>query len=111
MIRIDAQRDLTKKEVLLIDTVSFISRLPHYIIDVFRSTLEESLAADLILLFIDASNKVEEIRIKFAVGSKVFVILSKHDIVMNSKQIEQISDLKISNPIDISSKTGYGIRN
>jgi GTPase len=37
--------------VLLTDTVGFISRLPTYMIDAFKSTLEESLAADLILLF------------------------------------------------------------
>src|SRR5205807_1804950 len=51
--------------LLLIDTVGFISRLPHYMIDAFKSTLEESLAADLILLLIDVSEKIEDIRIKY----------------------------------------------
>jgi GTPase len=109
------------KEVLLIDTVGFISRLPHYMIDAFKSTLEESLAADLILLLIDMSENIEDIKIKYEScwdvldelkvdKSKVFVILTKYDIIMNSKQIEEIAnDLKISNPITISSKTGYGI--
>jgi GTPase len=117
----DRGRGGADKEVLLIDTVGFISRLPHYMIDAFKSTLEESLASDLILLLIDASEKIEDIRIKYEScwdvlddlkvdKSKVFVILTKYDIVMNSKQIEEIAnDLKISNPITISSKTGYGI--
>ena len=90
-------------------------------IDAFKSTLEESLASDLILLLIDMSEKIEDIRIKYEScwdvlddlkvdKSKVFVILTKYDIVMNSKQIEEIAnDLQISNPITISSKSGYGI--
>jgi GTPase len=110
------------RDLLLIDTVGFISRLPHYMIDAFKSTLEESLVADLVLLLIDMSEKIEEIRIKYAScwdvldelkvdKSKVFVILSKFDNNMNSeRKIEEIAnDLKISNPIAISSNTGYGI--
>jgi len=61
----DIGRGGSDKEVLLIDTVGFISRLPHYMIDAFKSTLEESLAADLILLLIDASEEIEDIRIKY----------------------------------------------
>lgn len=49
------------REFLLTDTVGFISRLPHEFIDAFRSTLEETKYADLILLVVDsASPKLEE---------------------------------------------------
>ena len=114
-------RGREEDRVLLVDTVGFISRLPHYMIDAFKSTLEESLAADLVLLLIDASEKIEDIRIKYAScwdvlddlkvdKSKVFVILNKCDGILDSEQIEQIAThLNISNPIAISSKTGYGI--
>jgi GTPase len=108
--------------LLLIDTVGFISRLPHYMIDAFKSTLEESLAADLILLLIDVSEKIEDIRIKYEScwdvlddlkvdRSKVFVILNKYDSIANSEEQLKyvVNDLKIPNPIAISSKTGYGI--
>ena len=108
--------------LLLIDTVGFISRLPHYMIDAFKSTLEESLTADLILLLIDVSEKIEDIRIKYEScwdvlddlkvdRSKVFVILNKYDSIANSEEQLKyvVNDLKISNPIAISSKTGYGI--
>ncbi|HET7345099.1 MAG TPA: GTPase, partial [Nitrososphaeraceae archaeon] len=112
---------INDSDLLLTDTVGFISRLPHYMIDAFKSTLEESLAADLVLLLIDASEKIEDIRIKYAScwdvlddlkvdKSKVFVILSKYDNISTERKIEEIAnDLKISNPIAISSKTGYGI--
>jgi GTP-binding protein HflX len=109
-------------DLLLIDTVGFISRLPHYMIDAFKSTLEESLASDLILLLIDMSEKIEDIRIKYEScwdvlddlkvdKSKVFVILTKFDSVINSEQMKNdiANNLKISNPLAISSKTGYGI--
>src|SRR5438093_13371531 len=49
---------IDNRDLLLIDTVGFISRLPHYMIDAFKSTLEESLASDLILLLIDMSEKI-----------------------------------------------------
>jgi GTP-binding protein HflX len=122
--RINNKSDKQGKEssVLLVDTVGFISRLPHYMIDAFKSTLEESLAADLILLLIDASEKFEDIKIKYEScwnvldelkvdRSKVFVILTKcDDIIDSSERIDSIAnDLIIHNPIAISSKTGYGI--
>jgi GTPase len=44
--------------LLLTDTVGFISSLPPYMIDAFKSTLEESLTADLILLLVDASEEL-----------------------------------------------------
>ncbi|MFL6326815.1 MAG: GTPase HflX [Nitrososphaeraceae archaeon] len=113
---------IDNRDLLLIDTVGFISRLPHYMIDAFKSTLEESLASDLILLLIDMSEKIEDIRIKYEScwdvldelkvdKSKVFVILSKFDSVTDSEQTKNdiARDLKISNPLAISSKTGYGI--
>jgi GTPase len=55
-----------KEEVqpLLIGTVGFISRLPHYMIDAFKSTLEESLRADILLFLVDASEKIEDMKIK-----------------------------------------------
>lgn len=106
---------------LLTDTIGFISRLPAYMIDAFKSTLEESLAADLILVLIDCSEmETEDIRIKYSScwdvldelkvdRSKVFVILSKSDNT-HSERIDEIANaLGIPNPIVISSKTGYGI--
>jgi len=107
--------------VLLTDTIGFISRLPAYMIDAFKSTLEESLAADLILLLIDCSeDETEDIRIKYSScwdvldelkvnRSKVFVILSKSDCTQPERIDEITNVLGISNPIVISSKTGYGI--
>ena len=45
-----------KQQVLLTDTVGFIRKLPHHLIEAFRSTLEEAKYADIILHVVDASN-------------------------------------------------------
>ena len=110
-------------KVLLVDTIGFISRLPHYMFDAFKSTLEESLGADLILLLVDSSEEMEDIKIKYSscwavlgeLGvdkSKVRVILTKYDDKnMHSERIKEIANgLELSNPMVISSKCGYGIR-
>ncbi|HEU4444107.1 MAG TPA: GTPase HflX [Nitrososphaeraceae archaeon] len=109
------------RETLLTDTVGFISRLPTYMVDAFKSTLEESLAADLILLLIDASEDLEDIRIKDAAcrqilgelkvdKSKVLMVFTKCDQPNSEETINKISeDLVLSNPMLISTKTGYGI--
>ena len=112
-----------EEKVLIVDTVGFISRLPHYMIDAFKSTLEESLVADLILLLIDCSEEMENIKIKYSScwsvleelkvdKSKVFVALTKADKV-TSTTINDIYDhldmASITNKAIVSSKTGYGI--
>lgn len=44
------------QEVLLTDTVGFISKLPHQLVDAFKSTLEEAVYADMLIHVVDASN-------------------------------------------------------
>ena len=45
------------QEILLTDTVGFIRKLPHHLIDAFRSTLEEARYADIILHIVDSSSE------------------------------------------------------
>ena len=53
-----------RKRVMLSDTVGFISRLPTYMVESFKSTLEELTYADLVLLLVDASEERDSMRIK-----------------------------------------------
>jgi len=53
-----------RREVLLTDTVGFISDLPHWLVESFKSTLESVYRADLVLLVVDVSEPIEEIREK-----------------------------------------------
>ena len=52
------------QSVLLTDTVGFINKLPHHLVDAFRSTLEEAKYADIIMHVIDASNPQWELHRK-----------------------------------------------
>ncbi|HET7644659.1 MAG TPA: GTPase HflX, partial [Nitrososphaeraceae archaeon] len=86
--------------ILIVDTIGFISRLPTYMIDAFKSTLEESLIADLILLLIDSSEEIEDIKIKYSNclqileelhvdKSKLFIVLTKVDKI-DTRRINEI---------------------
>ncbi len=112
---------LPGKKVLLSDTVGFISRLPTYMIEAFKSTLEELSYADLILLLIDASESMENMEIKYSScrqvleqlhvdPTKLLVILNKLDVTPREelKQKEAIvGDIPM---MEISAKTGEGLR-
>lgn len=52
------------KEILFTDTVGFINKLPHQLIDAFRSTLEEAKYADVILHMVDASDPEMDTKMK-----------------------------------------------
>lgn len=90
-------------------------------IDAFKSTLEESIAADLILLLIDISEDLQDIKIKHAAcrevfedlkvdKSKILMVFTKCDQLNPQEIVKKISEvLGVSNPMLISSKSGYGI--
>lgn len=76
------------KEILLTDTVGFIRKLPHHLIDAFKSTLEEAKYADIIIHVVDASNAQSDTHMKVVyetldglkVGEKdVITVLNKQD--------------------------------
>lgn len=101
--------------VMLIDTVGLVRRLPHHLIEAFKSTLEEASLADIILNVCDASN--EEARLHLDVTKRllsdlgcenhpIIPVMNKCDLVPNILDIPNIS-----NVVRISAKTGEGIDN
>ena len=99
-------------DVVLSDTVGFISKLPHHLVDAFRATLEELEYADLLLHVIDAAdpNREEHIQVvdrliaKLAKpGTKVLQCYNKADLV-NPEDIPVGQDV-----VKISAKRGYGM--
>lgn len=115
------ENDPENSNILLVDTVGFISRLPHYMIEAFKSTLEESLEADLILFLIDSSEEIDDIGRKYSSSlgvlqelnvdqSKLYILLTKADKA-NSEKLQEIMnymDPSISK-LPVSSKTGDGL--
>lgn len=78
------------RKILLVDTVGFIRKLPHHLVQAFKSTLEETVVADLLIHVIDASNPQYETHITVvdsvleelgAVGKPVIGVYNKMDMV------------------------------
>jgi len=100
------------RTLIMIDTVGFIRRLPHHLVEAFKSTLEEAAAADLILNVCDVSNpEVEE---HIAVSEKLLEELGAADtpritVLNKCDRIGELPHLGTeSNIIPISAKTGEG---
>lgn len=105
----------SRQEVLLTDTVGFIRKLPHHLIDAFRSTLEEAKYADMILHVVDASNPqmdeqmytVYETLQNLGVKDKpIITIFNKQDRVADSQIVR---DFKADYIVKISAKQGMGL--
>lgn len=100
------------KEILLTDTVGFISRLPHEFIDAFKSTLEETKYADLILHVVDASSdKLEEqldvvLSVLKSIGVENKPIITVYNKI--DKVLEFFEPVKI-NSVKISAKCGQNL--
>ena len=95
---------LSKTEVLISDTVGFISRLPAYMIEAFKSTLEELIYTDVVILVIDISDPIFELKKKFrsCIGTleelgvdqdKIIFVLNKSDLVLADEIMEKVDYL------------------
>lgn len=103
------------QEILLTDTVGFIRKLPHHLIEAFCSTLEEAKYADIILHVVDASNPqmeqqmlvVYETLAKLGVKDKtVLTLFNKQDRIENK---EPLRDRKADKVFLTSAKRGEGL--
>ncbi len=104
-----------KQEILLTDTVGFIRKLPHHLIDAFRSTLEEAKYADYIIHVVDASNPqmekqmyivYETLRQLGVEGKPVLTLFNKQDLRTDT---EALHDARADMTLHISARTGEGM--
>lgn len=102
------------QQILLTDTVGFIRKLPHHLVEAFKSTLEEAKYADYIIHVVDASNPQAEVQMHIvyetlrelgATGKKTITLLNKQDRVPEL----QIRDLRADYVIKCSARTGEGL--
>ena len=99
--------------VLLTDTVGLVRRLPHHLVNAFKSTLEEAAQADIILNVCDASSEEAQAHLKVTrellddlgcADRPVIPVLNKCDLVNGLEDIPMIG-----NAVRISAKNGKGI--
>ena len=104
------------QEVLLADTVGFIRKLPHQLVEAFKSTLEETVLADYLLEVLDASDPslnehhdtVREVLSELQVGPKpTLVALNKWDLVDEARRAELRAAFPEALPISV--RTGEGL--
>ena len=112
--------ELDRREVLLTDTVGFISDLPHWLVESFQSTLESVYRADLVLLVVDASEPVHEMREKLVTShdtlherneAPVLTVFNKVDLLSAEELDEKQAALSgiAPNPISVSGRTGENV--
>lgn len=104
-----------RQEILLTDTVGFIRKLPHHLIEAFKSTLEEAKYADYILHVVDASNPQREKQMHIVYETlynldirekTVITLFNKQDAVTDQ---EPLRDFKADRTMNISAKGGMGL--
>ena len=103
------------EKVLLTDTVGFIRKLPHHLIDAFKSTLEEAKYSDVILHVVDCSNPQMDMQMHVVYETLRQLEVQGKDIVTVFNKIDRMdADVTCRDPkadfrVKISAKTGEGL--
>ena len=109
--------DTGRRDVLLTDTVGFVSDLPHWLVESFESTLDSVYHADLVLLVVDASESIEEMREKLVTCHDTLYERNEAPIVTVLNKVDRVDDDEFAekrealsalapNPVAVSGLTG-----
>ncbi len=107
------------QQVLLSDTVGFLQKLPHHLVESFRATLEEVSEADVLIHVVDASHPhfedqmkaVDEVLVQLnALGKQTLVVFNKIDKTGPDAHYTRYMD-GVPHSVAISARTGDGIDN
>lgn len=102
------------QQVLLTDTVGFINKLPHQLVEAFRSTLEEAVYADIILHVVDSSNPRVDLQMHTVYDTLNMLGAKEQPVItaFNKCDLEEsavIKDFRADYTVRISAKTGEGL--
>ena len=106
--------------VLLADTIGFIDQIPNSTLDAFRATLAEALECDLLILLVDSSDEMLEIKRKLSTSrNEIFSryltneedisndILSEKAILVVLSKVEMVGHLELQDRIDLIQEFGF----
>ena len=102
------------QEIILTDTVGFIRKLPHHLIDAFRSTLEEAKFADIILHVVDISNPQADLHILTVydtlreLGVKDKPVVTLFNKIDKVDELPAVKDFQADHTLYISAKQETG---
>ena len=109
------------QQILLTDTVGFIRKLPHHLVEAFKSTLEEAKYSDVILHVVDASDPnwdrnmetvyatLRQLNVDEEKDHPIITVFNKIDKLPEGGDISMIKDLRADRMVYLSAKTGAGI--
>jgi len=106
------------RRYLVTDTVGFIEKLPHQLVEAFKATLEETVLADLLLHVVDASADEEEMEVQIQAANEVLEeigagskprlkVLNKIDLLDEEERAE--ARIRMPDAIPVSAVTGEGL--
>lgn len=104
------------QEILVTDTVGFIRKLPHHLIEAFKSTLEEAKYANLLIHMVDAANEeatsqmlvvYDTLRSLDVVDKDIITVFNKTDLMEEGMELPR--DFHADKILKMSAKTGEGI--
>ncbi len=112
--------DIEPRDVLVTDTVGFISDLPHWLVESFKSTLDSVYRADLVLLVVDVSEPIDEIHEKLVTCHDTLYERNEAPIVTVLNKIDAVDDEELDekrdalsalapNPVTVSAMEGTNV--
>jgi GTPase len=107
----------TGDKVMIVDTVGFINKIPHSLIEAFKSTLEEVRSADLLLHLVDMASPlceeqirvVEEVLQEIGAGGVPSILVPNKIDMVSSAPIQQLKGRAVEGVCPISALTGAGL--
>ncbi|WP_336002941.1 GTPase HflX [Halorientalis halophila] len=112
--------DMDRRDVLVTDTVGFITDLPHWLVESFKSTLDAVYRADLVLLVVDVSEPTEQIREKLVTSHDTLSERNQAPIVTVLNKIDRVDDEELErkrealsalapDPVAVSARDGENV--
>jgi len=103
------------KEFILVDTIGFVSKLPHALVQAFKATLEEVTEADLLIHVVDSTNSdyhnqikiTEKVLSELGVTNKETIFAVNKTDLLTPEEFNNLPDEK--NSLKVSAVTGFGI--
>lgn len=112
--------DFERRDVLITDTVGFVSDLPHWLVESFKSTLDSVYRADLVLVVVDISDPLETIREKLVTVHDTLYERNEAPILTVLNKVDRVEQVELDrkrralsalapDPVAVSATNGIGI--
>lgn len=100
------------QNAILVDTVGFVSRLPHKLVEAFKSTLKQAKYADIVLNVCDISSDDRDVQLEITRSVLAEIGVDDENIITVYNKCDKLNEDFVSeNGVRVSAKSGYGLEN